>query len=259
MTVPELVRLGFETDEGYGDRARLGLIVLETDQTIEAEAHAVTRDLDGVVVYHSRIAMEPEVTPDTLTAMRARLPDAAALLPSAFGFDAIGYGCTSASTLIGSDGVAACIAEAHPGVPSTEPISAAIAAMEAVDARRVAIVTPYTAEVTAPVAERFRAAGLTVTGLGSFVESSDLVVARISPPSIAAGVRAIASAGGCDAVFVSCTSLRVLAIAPELEAELGVPIVSSNMALIWHLLRLAGVDDDLSSFGRLFGASYSDA
>ena len=200
----------------------------------------------------ARIAMEPEVTPTTLTDMRARLPAAAALLPSAFGFDVIGYGCTSASTLIGSDGVAECIATAHPGVPSTEPIRAATTAMGALGAERVAIVTPYTAEVTAPVAERFRAAGLRVTGLGSFLESSDLVVARISPASIADGVRAVVAERACDAVFVSCTSLRVLDLAPELEAELDVPVVSSNMALLWHLLRLAGVDDDLSGFGRLF-------
>ena len=91
MIIPELVRLGFETDEGYGDRARLGLIVLETDQTLEAEAQAVVHDLDGVTVYHSRIAMEPEVTHETLTAMKTRLPEAAALLPTAFAFDAIGY------------------------------------------------------------------------------------------------------------------------------------------------------------------------
>ena len=252
MTLPELVRLGFETDEGYGDRARLGLIVLETDQTVEAEARAVTYGLDGVTIYHSRIAMEPEVTHETLTAMKARLPEAAGLLPSAFAFDAIGYGCTSASTLIGSDGVAECIESAHPGVSNTEPITAAITAMAALGASRVAIVTPYSAEVTAPVAERFAAAGLQVTGLGSFVESSDLVVARISPASIAAGVRSIVQQGECDAVFVSCTSLRVLDIAPDLEAELGVPVVSSNMALIWHLLRLAGVDDELPEHGRLF-------
>ncbi|MGA0238820.1 MAG: maleate cis-trans isomerase family protein [Acidimicrobiales bacterium] len=253
MTLPELVRLGFETDEGFGARARIGLIVLETDQTIEAEAEAVVGALAGVTIYHSRIAMDPEVTQETLTAMKARLPEAAALLPNAFSFDAIGYGCTSAATLIGSEGVANCIESAHPGVPNTEPITAAIAAMHALGAGRVAIVTPYTAEVTAPVARRFAAAGLEVSGLGSFTESNDLVVARISPESIAAGVRAIVRQGDCDAVFVSCTSLRVLGIATELEAELGVPVVSSNMALVWHLLRLAGVDDDRSGLGRLFG------
>lgn len=251
--IPELVRLNFETDEGYGSRARLGLIVLETDQTVEAEARSLTKDLDGVTIYHSRIHMEPEVTHDTLTAMKARLPGAAALLPKDFEFDAIGYACTSAATVIGSDAVAACIDSAHPGVPVTEPITAAIEAMHALGAQRVAIVTPYTAAVTAPVAERFATAGLVVTGLGSFMEASDLVVARIAPVSIAEGVRSIVQQGVCDAVFVSCTSLRVLDAAPGLEAELGVPVVSSNMALLWHLLRLAGVNDDLSSFGQLFG------
>ena len=261
MTLPELTPLSFATDDGYGARARLGLIVLETDQTIEAEARALTDGLDGVAIYHSRIPMEPVVTPETLTAMAARLPAAAALLPNAFAFDAIGYGCTSAATLIGSEGVRECIESAHPGVPSTEPITAAIAALHALAAERIAIITPYTADVTASVAERFATAGLRVTALGSFLESSDLVVARISPESIAAGVRSIAGPAGqeCDAVFVSCTSLRVLDIAPALEAELGLPVVSSNMALLWQLLRLAGVDDDLSSFGRLFGAPYSGA
>ena len=95
----ELTQLAFDTDEGFGPRARIGLVVLETDQTLEMEARSLP--VDGVAWYHSRIANEMEVTPETLTAMEARLPDAAALLPDDFAFDAIGYGCTSAATLIG--------------------------------------------------------------------------------------------------------------------------------------------------------------
>lgn len=255
--IPELTPLPFETDDGYGSRARIGLVVLETDQTIEAEFGSV--DLPGVAVYHSRIANAAEVTPETLTAMRQDLPAAARLLPAEFRFDAVGYGCTSASTLIGPDGVAACLAEAHPGVPSSDPISAAVAAMRALDSRTVAIVTPYSAEVTAPIAEHFSMAGLDVAALGSFLESDDLTVARISPQSISAGVRSVVGQADCDAVFVSCTSLRVLDIAADLESEIGVPVVSSNMALLWHLLRLAGVDDDLSDRGRLFGEPLAPA
>ena len=40
--IPDLVALDFTTDDGLGARARLGLIVLETDQTIEAEARRLT-------------------------------------------------------------------------------------------------------------------------------------------------------------------------------------------------------------------------
>ena len=36
MTV-ELKELPFETDAGFGSRARIGLVVLENDQTVEAE------------------------------------------------------------------------------------------------------------------------------------------------------------------------------------------------------------------------------
>lgn len=253
VTGPELVPLEFETDDGFGSRARIGLIVLESDQTIEAEVRML--DLDGVDIYHSRIPNAMEVTRTTLTDMEKRLPAAAALLPAAFEFDAIGYGCTSAATMIGAERVAACIRAAHPGVACTDPISAAVAAFRALGAQRVAVVTPYSAEVTAPIAEHFAAAGLEVTALGSFLEPSDLVVGRISPASIASGVHAIAARGECDAVFVSCTSLRLLGAAADLEVEVGRPVVSSNMALFWHMLRLAGVADELPQFGRLFTAA----
>ncbi len=249
MTVPDLVPLSFETDQGYGARARIGLIVLQSDQTIEAEARMM--DIDGVAFYHSRIPNDTEVTPRSLTAMEQRLPVAAGLLPPDFGFDAIGYGCTSAATLIGVDAVTAAVHTAHPGVACTTPITAAVAAFRALDAGRIAVVTPYTAEVTAPIAEHFADAGLTVTTLGSFLESSDLVVARISETSIIDGIRAVANADS-EAVFVSCTSLRVLANAAEIEDQVGVPVVSSNIALFWHLLRLAGVDDGLEEYGQIF-------
>ena len=250
MTVPELVQLPFDTDDGFGSRARIGLIVLESDQTIEAEARML--DLPGVDFYHSRIPNSLEVTSETLTDMEQRLPAAAALLPSEFDFDAIGYGCTSAATLIGADRVTAVIQGEHPGVPCTNPITAAVAALRALDAQRVAVVTPYTAEVTAPVTRSLAGEGLCVTAVGSFLESNDFTVARMSPKSIAGGVRTVVRGADCDAVFVSCTSLRLLASVTELESEVGVPVVSSNMALFWHLLRLAGIADGIDGLGRLF-------
>ncbi len=248
-TTLEPTPLDFTTDEGFGHRARIGLIVLETDHTVEAETRQI--DIDGVAWYHSRIPMEPEVTPTTLTDMEARLPVAAGLLPTEFNFDAIGFGCTSAATLIGEDGVTNAIQSAHPEMACTNPISAAVLAFQALGASRIAVVTPYTADVTAPVAEYFSNAGLDVSAVGSFLESSDHVVAKISPESIAAGVRTIAAAGECDAVFISCTSLRTFSIIDALEGEIGMPVVSSNLALTWQLLRLAGIDDHLPNLGTL--------
>jgi maleate isomerase len=55
-----------------------------------------------------------------------------------------------------------------------------------------------------------------------------------------------------EAVFVSCTSLRLADHVAGIERELGKPVTSSNHAMAWHALRLGGVDDTLPQFGRLF-------
>ena len=248
---PEPVRLEFTTDEGFGRRARLGVIVLESDQTIEAELRLL--DLDGVVHYVARIANDAIVSPETLATMEARLPHAASLLPVEFGFDVIGYACTSAATLIGESGVEAAIRSVHPGVRCTSPVSAAVAAFRALGVERIGVVTPYTAAVTARVVGFLEGHGLTISAVGSFLEESDLVVARISEQAVANGVLRIGMSEQCEAVFVSCTSLRTSGIVSELEAQLGKPVVSSNLAFIWHLLRLAGVEDAMPGVGRLLG------
>ena len=53
-------------------------------------------------------------------------------------------------------------------------------------------------------------------------------------------------------VFVSCTSVRLMQAAASIERRLGVPVTSSNHAMAWHCLRLAGIADKLPEFGRLY-------
>ena len=76
--------------------------------------------------------------------------------------NAIGYGCTSGATIIGEDRVAKIIAKAHPGVPSTNPLTAAKAAFPALGVSRLGLLTPYTPDVTEAMQARFEAAGITV-------------------------------------------------------------------------------------------------
>ena len=76
-------------------------------------------------------------------------------------------------------------------------------------------------------------------------------MARISEASIRDAALALGRDPGVDAVFVACTSLRVAAIAAEVEAALGKPVTSSNHAMAWHTLRLAGIGDALPRWGRL--------
>lgn len=245
------MKLDFDVDEGIGTRATLGVIVLETDETLEPE-FARMMDIEGVALYHSRIPMVAQVRPETLEQMEEDLPASARLFPSSLTFDVIGYGCTSASTVIGPEGVQRAIQTAIPGVTVTNPLTAIIAACKAVCAEKLGFITPYLPEVSAMMRERLEEAGFTITGFGSFEESDDRVVARITESSISKAIDTIAGEADCDAIVISCTNLRCLGIIAETEGRTKVPIISSNQALAWHMLRLSGVDAPFPGFGRLF-------
>lgn len=244
-------RLSFTTDQGAGERARLGLLVLESDQTMEWEFRALT-DLAGVAVYHARLANAVTVTPETLGRMEVELPVAARLLPDYLGLDAIGYGCTSGATIIGEDRVAEIFDGIHPDVPSTNPLTAAKAALAALGVRRLGLVTPYSPEVTEAMQARFDAAGIEVTVVGSFYEESDFVVGKIDAPSILDAAISVGRSDAVDGVFISCTSLRTATIIDAAEQALGKPVTASNHALAWHLLRLAGIEDTVDHLGQLY-------
>ena len=244
--------LPYEIDGGIASRASIGLIVLATDYTIEHEWRRLFADIDGVALYQSRIYNEDRITPESLRAMEPRLVECARVITPDTPVDVIAYGCTSASTAIGEDKVFARIREGKPGVQCTTPITAAFAAFDAFKARRIGVLTPYPAAVNQIVAEYVAARGYEVPVFGSFNADRDTIVARITPQSIEAAVREIVSHAEVDAIFVSCTSVRLMLVCAELERNLGIPLTSSNHAMAWHALRLAGIDDRLPQFGSLY-------
>ena len=250
-TASAITRFDFSTDPDLNVRARIGLLVLASDQTLERELRQLT-DAVGVDLYHARLPNETVVNPDTLAKTEAELPIAASLLPKYLGLSAIGYGCTSGATIIGEDRVEAILKQSHPDIPSSNPLTAAKAALKLLGVQRLGLLTPYTPEVTESMQLRFGEAGIAITVVGSFYEESDIVVGQIDPQSILKAAIALGKSDLCDGIFISCTSLRAAGIIEEAEFELGKPVIASNHALAWHLLRLAGIDNKLAGFGRLF-------
>lgn len=238
-------------DLGLAGRARIGLIVLATDQTLEHEFHRVAGGLEGVTAYGARVRNDPRITPETLAQMEGRIAEAADLILPGLPLDVVGYGCTSASMVIGEETVGARIRETRPGVATTTPVTAARAAFAALGMKRIALLTPYVDSINQWMRRYFEERGIPVPVMGSFTEEDDTKAARISLDSIEAAALRLGAEPAVDGVFVSCTSLRLVAVAERLEARLGKPVTSSNHALIWHCLRLAGVGDAVPGFGRL--------
>lgn len=216
----------------------MGLIVLRVDETIEQDfRRAITPDAARLHV--TRVQSGDDLTPDSIAAMEAQLTAAASLLPPA-GFDVVGYACTSGTAQIGADRVGDLVRAGVQTRHVTNPLTAALAAFADRGVARVGIVSPYVASVAAPLRTAFMDAGIEVTGTVSFGEEVEARVARIDPTSIANAARALAERSPMDAVFLSCTNLRTFDILPVLEAELGMPVFSSNQVLAWHMAQLAG-------------------
>lgn len=236
---------------GIYSRAAIGVVVLASDQTLEHELRAIVRQ-PGVAFYEARLFNDNEITPDTLMAMKDRLAPAADLILPGVPLDVVAFGCTSASMVIGEDGVAAELRKVRPEAKFTNPVTGAFAAFRALGLRRIALLTPYSQAINANLRRYFEGRGIGVGAVGTFLRTDDREAARISRESIRdAAVRAAAEPG-VDGVFVSCTSLEVAPVVQEVEAATGKPLLSSNLAMAWHSLRLAGVDDSQPEFGKLY-------
>ncbi|MFT0168590.1 aspartate/glutamate racemase family protein [Paraburkholderia mimosarum] len=244
-------KLDFSLDEGIARRASIGLVVLATDHTIEYEWRGLLRQ-PGVAFYESRLENSPDITPPRLAEIEARIAPAVGLLLPGERLDVVAFGCTSASMVIGETKVFARIREARSEIACTTPITAALAALSALGVRRVALLTPYVRTINDFMRDYIEARGVAVTRMASFEHADDNEVARIDANSIRSAIEELARHDDADAVFVSCTSLRVAALVPELEAAVGKPVLSSNYAMAWHALRLAGVLDSEPQLGRLF-------
>jgi arylmalonate decarboxylase len=119
------------------------------------------------------------------------------------------------------------------------------------NARRVAIATAYTDEVTERLKVFLQEYGFEVTaakGLGftQIPEGSatrDILV-KLSTDSYAASKKA-------DAVVISCGALKTIDVIVPVEDVVKVPVVSSTPHGLWHGVKLLGVPARVQGFGMV--------
>jgi len=243
----------FELDGGAAARASVGVIVLRADETLESEFRRLTLP-QSAALYHTRIQSSPDVTPETLIGMKDHLAHAAAMLPDVRPLDAVAYACTSGATVIGPGHVDAAIHQTHPKAQVTDPARAIVAACRHLGVTKVAVLSPYMQPVSDAVCAMLAQNGLSPAAVASFNQPEEATVARITESSVKTAVIELGTAPEVEAVFTSCTNLRTFGVIEACEAALGKPVISSNSALAWHLLTLAGLPTKDAGPGRLFAA-----
>jgi len=243
-------RLRPQYGEGIGHRASIGLLALSTDRAGVFDTEEFLRT-DGVAMFSTRIPMAPVATPETLAEMAAHLADATRLLVPGSRLDVVGFSCTSGTVAIGIDRVHQAIQTARAGVQVTTPIEAGYEALHQLGARRITLVVPYLVKTAELVRDFFKQKGIEVLRRATFDLEGDPDMNRLSPKTLMQAA-VVTDSPESQAVFISCTGLRTAPIISELEQRLRKPVVTSNQAIAWHSLRLAGIPDRLEGRGLLF-------
>lgn len=231
----------------------VGMIALATDRVGVADFERFLAPVDGVSVFTTRVPIAEVVTPASLAAMHEHLAHAAALLVPGSPLDAVAFSCTSGTVAIGIANVRAAIARARPGLPVYTPIEAGTRALDFLGVRRIALLTPYLEPAGDLIAGFFEANGIDVLSRATFALDGDRQMNRVTPQClIAAGRQCVADTPEAEALFISCTGLATADVVEALEAETGRPVVTSNQALAWDVLRGRGDTTRVQGRGRLF-------
>ena len=215
--------------------ARVGLLIPSSNTMMEVD---FTRDLPpGHALHTARMYMA-----DTTPAGENRMLDEFAL-PAARDLgtarpDVVVFGCTSAGALRGNDYDAELcqrISElTHAPVVST--IGAVRTAIEASGAASIGVITPYVDELNEKIKASIEDDGIQVAGLTGLGITDNFQIAEVPQEEIVAfaerALGPLAAGGTIDLVFASCTNFGAMAARPAIAERLGLPVVTSNQAVL---------------------------
>jgi len=228
---------------------RVGLIIPSSNRMVEGE---MVRHLPpGFVAHVARLRMTGahRVGIDELM---PRVEETAATLVDAR-CDVVAFHCTANSTgegLAGEQKLLAALARAG-ARQATTTATAIRRALDALDARRIVLITPYSQHTTEEEAEFLRLAGYEIVQARGFaLKGSDEYCAM--PPQFWRDRAVEAAQPDADAYLISCANISVFPVIDEIEQRLGCPVVTSNQAVNFHALSLLGVTDRRNCPGRLF-------
>ena len=238
-----------------GWRARIGVLVPPGNPTVEPELYRMAPS--GVSVHFARLDSSSSASApgahggmeDRTQAYVDSLPAVAPVLGAvnpaivALAFTAASYSNGFAREAALADRIASLTVS-----PALTAAQAILAALEHLGVKRLALGTPYPESISAMGRAYWEAAGLTVAG---YARLSGVTNIYDESEERAYRLARQADVPDADAVLLSGTGLPTIGVLELLERDLGKPVVSSNQALLWRALRMAGVREPVPGFGRL--------
>jgi maleate isomerase len=241
---------------------RIGMIVPSSNLTMETELPRMLRDREQVVpderfTFHSSRMRMKHVTPEELARMNAQTERASLELADARP-DVVASACLVAIMAQGpghhchAEGQIAGVLQGEGlDVPVVSSAGALLRALDALGARRIAMVTPYMKPLTRLVADYIEDAGVEVCDALSLEVSDNLAVARLDPADLREHWRRV-DLGDADALVLSaCVQMPSLPAVQPVEDAAGLPVLSAATATVFTILSELGLEPSVPGAGRL--------
>jgi maleate isomerase len=218
---------------------RVGLIVPSSNSVIEVDFY---RRLPADATLHTARMYLEQTTPEGESAMLDdHLPVAITDLRTARP-DVMVFGCTSAGALRGNAyeaGLIKRIAE-ETGAETFSVAASVRRVIREAGGRRVGVITPYVESLNDKIRESLEDDGLEVAGIHGLGITENFAIAEVEPARIAQFASECFAGSDIDLLFASCTNFRAIDAREEIQAALGVPVVTSNHAALTVVLDQIG-------------------
>lgn len=192
------------------------------------------------------------VTVDGLRQAWHEADEAGALLCD-LGPDAIAFNCTGASVANGrnSDTILNERMTTNLGVPTTNAMLAIKQALDALAVKAIVHICPFEGESVRIEQDSLNESGIELLESVALGFTDARKAALMSPDEIADNA-CRHDIDGAEAILLSCANVRAFEAVELVEQRLGKPVVSTNQAMLWAVLRLAGWTGTIDDGGQLF-------
>jgi maleate isomerase len=140
-------------------------------------------------------------------------------------------------------------------IPVTIAIRAATAALHAINAKKLILMTPFDDEMNSRLKDRLGQSGLMVLSSPSLEYLGARTGTEVPADQIFGIMQKIVNeTPGADAIYFQGAPFNPLPIIERIETELKLPVVASNPAMMWHILSRLGHQFSIHGYGRLLAS-----
>lgn len=233
---------------------RLGMLTPSSNTVLEPITAAMLAGLPDVSAHFARFrVVKISLEADALGQFtNAPMLDAAELLADA----KVGSICWNgtSSGWMGFDSDRALLAEIQErtGVPACSSVLAMNENLTRLEARRIALVTPYLPEIQTRIIANYTTEGFDVVAERHLDDPGNYSFATYDEAQILDLCRQVAVAKP-EAILIFCTNFRGAGVAEIIEAETGIPVLDSVSTALWKSMQVAGDDPSrIKGWGRIF-------